>query len=547
LERSKLAKRLRWLAFALIVAAVYFYGLGNMPFVGPDEARYAQVAREMYVRGDFVTPTLGGHTWFEKPILLYWLAMAGYALFGVSEAAARAGVSLFCVLTVIIVGLLGTRIERAARDQSLSSFGLIAAAALASSVGLIVFSHGVNFDAVVTMPIAAACAAFFIAEIEADARRKNFWLAVFYAAMGAGLLAKGLIGVVLPAGIIIAYFLLRRAWPERALLRTLWWGWLLTVVVASVWYVPVVWLHGSEFIREFFIQHHFARFVSNRFHHPQPIYYYVLNLAWISLPWTCFLAASLWSARRWTWRADDVLSKYRVFAFAWLIVPVTFFSLSESKLPGYILPALPGAMLLVGEQLTLFVNRQIDRRWAMRASGAAALVVFAAGVIYAVMMNATDRVVVWTMLAIAFAVGAFLIIKPNARRAAIIIMAGAVFSIILLLVHAVAPLVAGNHTARDLIQIANERGFRLAPIIHFHTIEHTAEFYAEGRTLRDENEEPLKFDGRCEIETAIQRIGGTILVFTLAKHLPELTENPTLETNVIGERGEIALVAARAK
>ena len=229
------------------------------------------------------------------------------------------------------------------------------------------------------------------------------------------------------------------------------------------------------------------------------------------------------------------------------MVPVTFFSLSESKLPGYILPALPGAMLLVGEQLTLFVNRRIDRRWAMRATGTATLVVFTAGVIYAVMMNATGRVAVLSALAIAFAVGAFLIIKPNARRAAIIIIAGAVFSIILLLVHSVAPLVAGRHTARDLIQIANERGFSSAPIIHFHTIEHTAEFYAEGRTLRDENEEPLKFDEKCEIESAIQRIGGTILVFTLAKHLSELTENPTFETSVIGERGEIALVAARAK
>ena len=76
-----LAKRV-WLLLFLAVIAFYFYGLGHMPFVGPDEPRYAQVAREMFLRGDLITPTLGGHTWFEKPPLLYWMMMVSYRLFG---------------------------------------------------------------------------------------------------------------------------------------------------------------------------------------------------------------------------------------------------------------------------------------------------------------------------------------------------------------------------------------------------------------------------------------------------------------------------------
>src|SRR3954470_2195865 len=90
------------LLFAAVIV-FYLYGLGHLPLVGPDEPRYAQVAREMFERGDMVTPTLGGHTWFEKPALLYWMMMAGYKLFGVSEWAARLGPALSGLLTAFLV------------------------------------------------------------------------------------------------------------------------------------------------------------------------------------------------------------------------------------------------------------------------------------------------------------------------------------------------------------------------------------------------------------------------------------------------------------
>src|ERR687893_3078963 len=102
-----------WLLFFLAAAAFYFYGLGKLPLVGPDEPRYAQVAREMYLRDDYVTPTLGGHSWFEKPALLYWMMMAGYRLFGVSEWAARLGPALSGLLTVLLIYWVGRRVERA--------------------------------------------------------------------------------------------------------------------------------------------------------------------------------------------------------------------------------------------------------------------------------------------------------------------------------------------------------------------------------------------------------------------------------------------------
>ncbi|MGH9903824.1 MAG: phospholipid carrier-dependent glycosyltransferase, partial [Pyrinomonadaceae bacterium] len=334
MQHSTLAKR-AWLLLLLAACAVYFYGLGRLPLVGPDEPRYAQVAREMFLRGDWVTPTLSGHTWFEKPALLYWMMMAAYGAFGVSEWAARLGSAFSGVLTVLLVGWLGRRVERVG-GAGRRGLCLAATAVAATSAGMLVFSRAASFDVIVTMTVTLSLACFFVAELERAEGRRRLLLAGFYAGMGASLLAKGLIGVVIPAGIVALYFLLRRRWP--GLLRIgLHWGPLLVLAVAAVWYAPVIARHGREFVDEFFVQHHFARYVSNKYKHPQPFYFYVPIMALLALPWTAFLVAGVGGAWRSNWRADEEANKLRVFALAWVVMPVVFFSLSGSKLPGYIL------------------------------------------------------------------------------------------------------------------------------------------------------------------------------------------------------------------
>ncbi len=104
------AEQLTWLLFALVVVAFYFFAL-DIPLLGPDEPRYSQVSREMYLRGDWVTPTLGGQNWFEKPVLLYWVLIASYSIFGVSEFAARLGPALFGLGTIGSLFLLGKRVS----------------------------------------------------------------------------------------------------------------------------------------------------------------------------------------------------------------------------------------------------------------------------------------------------------------------------------------------------------------------------------------------------------------------------------------------------
>src|ERR1051326_3695909 len=371
-----LAKR-AWLVLFAVVCVVFFYGLGAVPLLGPDEPRYAEVAREMFARGDLVTPTLGGHTWFEKPALAYWLMMAAYRLFGVTEFAARAGSALAGVATVLTVGWVARRAE-AESGESLRGFGFTCAVLAASTLGLLAFARAASFDVILTATVSAGLACFYGAEVERDDKRRRLYLVGFYAFVGASLLAKGLVGVVIPAGVVLLYYLLRREWPRPMRLGVVW-GAPLALAVAGVWYAPVIARNGWPFVQQFFIEHHFARFVSDKYHHEQPFYFFVPVIITLALPWTLFLVGEILRLRETRGGADDATNKLIVLALAWLVFPVLFFSASESKLPGYVLPALPGALLLAGNRVHGYL-RGVGGRLTMRLTGALALLFSLAGV-----------------------------------------------------------------------------------------------------------------------------------------------------------------------
>src|SRR5512141_734771 len=165
ITKNKLLGRERytWLAFAVLTVFVYFFGL-TIPLLGPDEPRYAQVAREMFERGDWITPTLGGFHWFEKPALLYWLEIVSYHVFGVSEFSARFGSALFGLGTILSLWLLGRFVMTADR-RSGGSFADWLAVIAASTIGMISFSRGASFDIILTFPITAALCSFFVFDL----------------------------------------------------------------------------------------------------------------------------------------------------------------------------------------------------------------------------------------------------------------------------------------------------------------------------------------------------------------------------------------------
>ena len=549
MQRFLLAKR-AWVILFAAACAVYFYGLGAAPLLGPDEPRYAQVAREMYARGDWVTPTLGGHTWFEKPALLYWVTIVAYGLFGVTEFAARAGSAAAGVLTVLLAGWAARRAEHES-GEGLRGFGLTCAAVTASTLGLMVFARASSFDTLLTTTVTGALACFYRSEVERGPGRKS-WLVGFYLFVGASLLAKGLVGVVIPAGVVAAYFVLRRRWP--GLLRLgLHWGVLLVVMVAATWYGPVIARHGRGFVDEFFVQHHFARYVSNKYHHPQPFYFYLPIALALALPWTFYLLGGLAGAAQTNARAEDAASKLRVLALAWLAVPVLFFSASGSKLPGYVLPAIPGAALLAGDSLHRYL-RGIRGTLPMRLTGLLALGAFAAGVVFLVFhvgeVGAAVRglpvAYVAALLVPSGLAGLAALFLARRRELCAVALVGATFlTVALIVASGLLERAARGETMGPELTAASAQGFGGLPLVNLHTVERSSEFYAAGRLAYDEKGEPLKLEGAGEVEAFARGRGGEALVAVPLEEEHQLFEAPALASRRVASNGRYALVHVR--
>lgn len=330
------------LLLAGFCAFLYFYGLGQFGLIGADEPRYAQVAREMMERGDWVTPTLGGRPWLEKPPLYYWEAGLVYRAIGVSDVAARIPSAVDASLVVVAIYLFFRKFRR--------GMAVDAALITASCAGMIGYARAASTD----MPLASAFCIGMLAWWAWRESGKRRYLLAFYALMALGMLAKGPVAALL-AGLVVVVFSLTVGDP-RLILRTLWIpGILLFCAIGLPWYVAVQ-MRNPLFFREFILEHNLARFSSNVYHHPEPFWYYLPVAALAVLPWIVFAAIALVESLQVWWAetrsaAGDVELQFRIFFVAWLVVPIIFFSLSQSKLPGYILPAIPAAAVLLGDYL----------------------------------------------------------------------------------------------------------------------------------------------------------------------------------------------------
>jgi 4-amino-4-deoxy-L-arabinose transferase-like glycosyltransferase len=546
LQRFLLAKR-AWVVLFGAVCVAYFYGLGAVPLMGPDEPRYAQVAHEMFARGDWVTPTLGGHTWFEKPALLYWLMEVMYALFGVTEFAARFGSALSGMLTVLLAGWAARRAEFES-GEGLRGLGVTCAAVVASTLGLLVFARASSFDTLLTTTVTGALACFYCSEVERGAGRKT-WLVGFYGFIGASLLAKGLVGVVISGAVIIVYCVFRRRWPG-VLRLGLPWGVLLASIVAAIWYGPVIARHGHAFVDEFFVQQHFARYISNKYHHPQPFWFYLPVTLGLALPWTVFLFSGIAGAAETNARAEDAAGKLRVLSLAWLVVPVLFFSVSGSKLPGYVLPALPGAALLAGDGLHRYL-RGAGGLAAMRLTGLLALLVFAAGGAllvfhvseYGETLRGLSPVYVAALLLPSGLAGLAALFAPRRRELCAVSIVGAtLLTVVLVVASGVLGQLTQKETMGRALAEADAEGFGELPVVNLHTVERTSEFYAAGRLAYDANGEPLKLEGSWQVAEFAQGKGGAALVIVPGDDEHQLFEDPALESKRVAFNGSYALV-----
>ena len=538
-----LAKR-AWLLLFLFVTAFYLFGLGRLPLVGPDEPRYAQVAREMFQRGDWITPTLGGHTWFEKPALLYWMMIAAFRAFGVSEWSTRLGPAIAGLLTIVALCWISRRVERR-QGHGTGGFSFFSTLVIASSGGLIVFSRAASFDIVITMTITWALSFFLASEIEE--KRQNWFLAGFYCFVGFSLLAKGLVGIVVPFGVIGLFYLFRRKFPDRRVLISLVWGIPLALGVAALWYGPVIARHGWLFVDQFFIQHHFARYFSNKYQHPQPIYFYGPVILMLSVPWTLWLIEALVKAKGWQWSSDEPASRTRVFALAWFIVPIFVFSFSGSKLPAYVLPSLPAVALLVSERLGLFVSAKTSSGWTMRLTAAVLCVLAVAGIIYAQHTGRVSLQCALLVLVPVVLIGLLILIASRRRLMAALLVAVVPVAGAVLTLSCAVDRFASRESVRELIRQADAKGYGAAPVFMFSRIERTSEFYAAGRVVYDADGDPHKFERGDEVISEAQKVHTPMLIIIPLGSMWRLQNLQGVQTSVIADNGRVALLVVTAQ
>ncbi len=335
------------LLLAGFCAFLFFYGLGQFGLIGADEPRYAQVAHEMLERGDWITPTLGGQPWLEKPPLYYWQAIVAYKMFGVSDWAARLPSAFDASLLVLAAYFFLRRFR--------PGFELDGALILASCAAMIGYARAASTD----MPLTAAFSMGMLSWCAWSESKKQEYLLLFYVFIALGTLAKGPVAPFLAAAVIVIYGVVARESHSIAKSLSLP-GIVLFSVIASPWYVAVQ-LRNPGFFDNFILQQNLGRFSQNLYHHLEPWWFYLPVIALALVPWTIFVCAAVVRAARHCWfirdasRNDHNIPRNRlaILSICWVTVPILFFTISRSKLPGYILPAIPAGALLLTDYLRL--------------------------------------------------------------------------------------------------------------------------------------------------------------------------------------------------
>jgi 4-amino-4-deoxy-L-arabinose transferase-like glycosyltransferase len=360
--------RSRWIVDVLLVCAlVWVVGLEYRGLFMPDEGRYADIAREMLDSNDWVTPRLNGLKYFEKPPLQYWATAGVFALFGFDEWTARLWPALTGLLCIAFTAFAAFRLAP-------GSSWILAALALAGSWGFFLGGQFLTLDMGLTFFLTTGMLSFVLGMrtgVSAYAQRN--WMLLAWAALACAVLSKGLVSVVIPGLALAVYMAVER---DLSPLKRMRWipGLALFAAIVLPWFVMVQ-ERNPEFFRFFFIHEHFERFLLPDHHRPGPWWYFVPVLLVGLLPWTPAVPAAL--VRGWKAPAADGFRLDR-FLVTWAAVVVVFFSASHSKLPGYILPAVPAILLVFARQYPALSERLRASPVVVCLAGGAVLALLAA-------------------------------------------------------------------------------------------------------------------------------------------------------------------------
>ncbi len=485
-----------FIVVCVVTALLLFYGL--VPFrlgqvvvsspdiglVGADEPRYAQIAGEMLrqhsdlchrlharvlprslrledvsasfqcAEAGMITPILYGHPWLEKPALYYWRTMSFYKEFGFSDWVARLPSATGAYALVFLIFLHMRRFRPGGH--------LDAALITASATAVIAFARGASTDMQLAAPFCIGMLGWY-AWYETG---KKFWLFDLYFFGALATLAKGPVAIVLYLSIIVLFVGLRREW--LVLRRMLWMpGIVLFLVIVLPWFIAVQ-LRNPTFYRFFLWEQNLERFATGRYQHHQNPFFYVIVLLLALMPWTVLAVRALWdsveiAAAEWRVRHHPVRylghsragDAFPEFLVLWALFPVVFFSFSGSKLPGYILPAIPPITILTGDYLFRVRRTGLSTGLLVAHGAAAALLTFVLllcpqYMIYQHFVPPARTLGIAATIAVAFGTAIVLLVKRFGLKWIRSLTLLPVMGLLFFLLHTNGWLLDANYSARPL-------------------------------------------------------------------------------------------------
>jgi 4-amino-4-deoxy-L-arabinose transferase-like glycosyltransferase len=491
----------------LVFCIIWFYALGARTLVPTDEGRYAEMAREMLATGDWITLRLNGIKYFEKPPLQTWMNALTFAAFGLGEWQARLWTGLSGLFGILITGYAGGRVFN-------QRVGFNAAVILASSFMWSALGHVNTLDmGLAGMMTLTLCALLLSQRDGASAREQRNWMLACWAGMALAVLSKGLIGIVLPGAVLVLYTLLSRDW---AIWKRLHFGagLLLFFAISAPWFVLIS-LKNPEFPRFFFIHEHFQRFTSKVHHRYGPWYYFIPLLIIGIVPWLGLLPQSLWNARREPGQGFQP----RKMLLIWAGFIFVFFSISDSKLPSYILPIFPALALLIACQL------EGSKHKALAASGSLLALFGVAGLAFANRIPALAHgayevplyqsyvpwVIAGAALAAASGIGAALLARRQ-RELAIVVLAASGFLSTQILMLGHEPL--GRYKAGlDHVPAIAAELTPQTPIYAVNLYEQSLPFYLRHTTILVEHADEMEFGIKQEPQLWLPTLDAFVTVW----------------------------------
>ena len=336
------------LHYALLFLALgisFFLNLGGAPLFDLDEGAFSEATREMFVRGDFISPFVNGLPRFDKPVLIHWFQAASMSLFGVNSFAFRLPSALAASGWVLLTYIFVTRVID--RETALR-----AAMMLSTALGVVVIGRAATADALLNLWLVAAMLGMYLYFLE----RKRRWILLTHAAMGLGFLTKGPVALLIPGAVGLIFFAMQRELP--ALMRAVFYppGLILLIGIPLPWYILQFQAQGMAFIDGFFGTHNVERFSGSMEGHAGSLFYYLPVALLLALPFTTPLLRAARELPR------QIKSPLGLYLWLWFGFVLVFFSLSGTKLPHYLNYGMTAALILAALALPLLKSEKLGSR-----------------------------------------------------------------------------------------------------------------------------------------------------------------------------------------